>query len=104
MQSPFLSSPFQLAVDPLRLVLAGRPSTDSSRALRAALPSLEAAWLAASHVLSAQRTGLALQDSGSALRRALDACVAELDGVSAALESAAAVYGHADGVVVPAPR
>jgi hypothetical protein len=103
-QSPFLSSPVQLAVDPLLLAMSGRPPADSARALGAALPSLDAAWLVASRILFAQRTGAALQDCRSALQRELAGCVAELTGVSSALESAATLYIQADGVAVPAPR
>jgi hypothetical protein len=103
-QSPFLSPPFQLAVDPLLLVMAGRPPIDSARELGEALPALNAAWLSASHILSAGRTGAALRDCSPALQGALAACVTELGGISAALESAAAVYGQADSAAVPAPR
>jgi predicted component of type VI protein secretion system len=103
-QSPSLSPPFLLAVDPLLLAVAGHPSTDSSRTLQQALPSLDAAWLAASNVLSAGPTGAALRECRPALQRVFAACVAELGDISAALETAATVYGQADGVAVPAPR
>ena len=104
MQSPFLNSPVQLAVDPLLLAMAGRAPADSARALREAVPSLNAAWLVASRILFAQRTGAALQDCEPALQRALGGCVAELASVSSALESSATLYFQADGLAVPASR
>jgi hypothetical protein len=104
LQSLIVDPPSLLRVDPLVLATAGRQVAASATVLREALPSLDAAWIAASQVLARYATGGALQDCRPALRLALDSCVKELVAVSATLGEASVVYDQAEGAAVPVVR
>jgi hypothetical protein len=91
-----IPTPLAFAVDPQVLAAAGRPLAASAAALRAALPALDAAWLASAEALQGRRTAASLQACRHAVVQTLGACADEVERLGQALQTSSAVYLHVD--------
>jgi hypothetical protein len=91
-----IPTPLAFTVDPHVLAAAGRPLAASAAGLRAALPTLDAAWLASAEALQGRHTAASLQACRRAVSQTLGACADEVERLGRALQTSSAVYLHAD--------